>query len=84
MKTPLQWPRETSLTEFRTLLRRGNARPAPGPDEWEKWVIKQLSDTALEKVLALHNYIIVNAHFPGNIKDMWLTMFHKRYAYRFD
>ena len=78
MEAPMQWPRETTLTEFQALLRRGNAQPAPGPNEWEKWIIKQLSDTALEKVLILHNYIILNARFPGNTKDMWLTMFHKK------
>lgn len=26
----------------------------------------------------MHNYQILNSRFPGDIKDMWLTMFHKR------
>jgi len=29
-------------------------------------------------VLDLLNFIIAHSSFPGNVKDMWLTMFHKR------
>jgi hypothetical protein len=29
-------------------------------------------------VLDLHNYEVMNTRFPGDIKDMWLTSFHKR------
>jgi hypothetical protein len=75
---PFLWPRSASLTDFRALLRRGNNRPSPGPDGWEKWIIKSLSDDALNLVLDLHNYQVMNSRFPGDIKDMWLTMFHKR------
>ena len=75
---PFIWPRRASLGDFRALLRKGNSRPLPGPDGWEKWVIKSLSDDALALVLDLHNYQVVNSRFPGDIKDMWLTMFHKR------
>ncbi|KAJ7939277.1 hypothetical protein B0H13DRAFT_2226285 [Mycena leptocephala] len=53
-------------------------RPSPGPDEWEKWCIKSLSDNALALILDLANYEIMNARFPGDVKDMWVTMFHKR------
>ncbi|KAJ6521363.1 hypothetical protein DFH09DRAFT_1331236 [Mycena vulgaris] len=75
---PFLWPQKTSLSDFRALLRKGTARPAPGRDQWEKWLIKSLSDRALEVVLKLHNYIVMNLRFLGDIKDMWLTMFHKR------
>ncbi|KAJ3519848.1 hypothetical protein NMY22_g13013 [Coprinellus aureogranulatus] len=44
----------------------------------EKWVVKSLSDEALQLVLDLHNYEVMNSRFPGNIKDMWLTSFHKK------
>ncbi|KAJ7701200.1 hypothetical protein B0H17DRAFT_1128486 [Mycena rosella] len=74
---PFVWPRPTSIADFRTLLRKGTPRPAPRRDKWEKWLIKSLSDDSLDIVLKLHNYIIMNAHFPGDLKDMWLTMFHK-------
>jgi hypothetical protein len=60
------------------MIRHGNHRPAPGPDGWEKWIIKNLSDFALGLVMDLLNFIIIHSNFPGNVKDMWLTMFHKR------
>ncbi|KAJ7138985.1 hypothetical protein C8R44DRAFT_867157 [Mycena epipterygia] len=74
---PFQWPRQTSLAEFQVLLRKGMPHPALGRDKWEKWLIKSLPDRALEVVLKLHNYIIMTSRFPGDLKDMWLTMFHK-------
>lgn len=78
LKDPFSWPRQASLDDFRSMLRRGNHRPAPGPDGWEKWVVKALSDRALSLVLDLHNYEVMTSSFPGNLKDMWLTMIHKR------
>jgi hypothetical protein len=75
---PFQWPRKASLTDYRALIRKGNARPSPGPDGMEKWCVKSLSDYSLTPVLELHNYMTTNSCFPGNIKDMYLTMFHKR------
>ena len=78
IRTPFQWPQKTSLKDFQAMLRRGNQRPAPGPDGWEKWCVKNLSDSALQLVLDLHNYEVLNARFPGDVKDMTCTMFHKR------
>ncbi|KAJ7708992.1 hypothetical protein B0H17DRAFT_1191498 [Mycena rosella] len=75
---PFVWPRSADLADFRALLHKGTPRPAPGRDQWEKWLIKNLSDRALQIVLQLHNYIITTSRFPGDLKDMWLTMFHKR------
>jgi len=40
--------------------------------------VKNLSDNALQLVLDLHNYSVINASFPGDITDMHLTYFHKR------
>src|SRR5882762_492695 len=77
-REPFQWPVPSNIDDFRAMLRRGNHRPAPGPDEWGKWCIKNLSDFALSLVLDLHNYEIMNSKFPGDIKDMWLTYMHKR------
>jgi hypothetical protein len=73
-----QWLRMSTLSDFRGMLCHGNHRPSPGPDQWEKWTIKSLSDKALLLVLNLHNYEVMNSCFPGNIKDMWLTVIHKR------
>jgi len=75
---PFIWPKLANVDDFRAMVRRRNNRPAPGPDGWEKWLIKNLSDYALGLVLDLLNYIVISSVFPGNIKDMWLTMFHKR------
>jgi hypothetical protein len=73
-----QWPRKTTLSNFRAMIRRGNHRPSPGPDRWEKWTVKSLSDRALSLVLDLHNYEVMNSCFPGTIKDLWLTTVFKK------
>ena len=75
---PFVWPRKASISDFRALVRRGNARPSPGPDGTEKWCVKSLSDFSLTIYLDLHNYMTRNSSFPGDTKDMYLTMFHKR------
>src|SRR6266498_1364413 len=77
-KDPFEWPWKADLADFRAMLRRDNQRPAPGPDGWEKWCVKSLSDDVLQLVLGLHNYKVINASFPGSVKDMTCTMFHKR------
>ena len=74
---PFTWPRMASLTDFHALIRRGNARPSPGPDGTEKWCVKSLSDFSLKCFLELHNYMTANSCFPGDTKDMYLSMFHK-------
>jgi hypothetical protein len=72
-----QWPQMSTLSEFYAMLYYGNHQPSPGPDWWEKWTIKSLSDKALSLVLNLHNYKVMNSCFSENIKDMWLTVIHK-------
>jgi len=52
-KDPFVWPKKASLADLRALLRRGNNRPSPGPDQWKKWTVKSLSDFALSLVLNL-------------------------------
>ena len=74
---PFLWPLVATLADFRAMLRKGNPQPSPGPDEWEKWHVKNPSDRVLQLVLDLHNYLVVNASFLGNIKDTHLTYFHK-------
>jgi hypothetical protein len=75
---PFLWPKLANVNDFRAMIRHGNHRPAPGPDRWEKWLIKNLSDNVLSLVMDLLNFMVIHSDFPGNIKDMWLTMFHKR------
>ena len=67
-KSPLLWPRKTNINEYRAMLRKGKARPSPGPDRWEKWIVKALPDNVLNAVLTLHNYIVINNRFPGEIR----------------
>jgi len=67
---PFIWPVQASLSDFRAMLRRGNCKLSPGPDGWEKWTIKSLSDDTLNLVFELHNYEVMNSRFPGDIKDM--------------
>ncbi|KAK0497443.1 hypothetical protein EDD18DRAFT_1352292 [Armillaria luteobubalina] len=74
---PFQWPHPLNISDAHAILRKGNPRPAPGPDGWEKWMIKSLHDFTLEFVLSLWNYSIVNSHFPQCIKPMSLTTIHK-------
>ncbi|TEB24449.1 hypothetical protein FA13DRAFT_1714620 [Coprinellus micaceus] len=66
MDTPSvkKWPRKATIQDFCAMLRHRNARPSPGPDGWEKWIIKSHSDEALNLVLNLHNYEVMHARFP--------------------
>ena len=73
LNDPFVWLIVTTLANFRAMLHKRNPWPLPGPDGWEKWCVKNLSDTALQLVLNLHNYLVINASFPGNITNTHLT-----------
>jgi hypothetical protein len=75
---PFVWPKLANIGDFHVMIRHRNHRPAPGPDGWEKWLIKNLSDHTLCLVMDLLNFIVMHSLFLGDIKDMWLTMFHKQ------
>ena len=74
---PFQWPVLLSLKDLRALLSRGNSRPTPGPDGWEKWFLRYLSDGALSIVLKLVNHILSHSHVPDCIKPTNLSTIHK-------
>jgi hypothetical protein len=78
LNDPFQWPKKTTLADFRAMIRWENNHPSPGPDKWEKWTIKSLSDTALSLILDLHNYQVMNSCFPGTVKDLWLMIIYKK------
>ncbi|KAF9027241.1 hypothetical protein BDZ89DRAFT_883338, partial [Hymenopellis radicata] len=61
-----------------TSLDPGNRRPAPGPDGWEKWMVKALNDSSFEQVLRLWNYPIQTSHWPACVKASNLSTIHKR------
>ncbi|KAJ7107921.1 hypothetical protein C8R44DRAFT_744493 [Mycena epipterygia] len=67
---PFEWPKPASVEDYSALLRRGNQKPAPGPDQWEKWFIEAFSEFALRLVLDLHNYIVMHSRFPGDLEDI--------------
>jgi hypothetical protein len=76
--SPFPWPVLLSISDLRKLLSKGNARPTPGPDGWEKWFLKHLRDDALSPVLSLLNYIISSSHFPDCLKPTNISTIHKR------
>ena len=77
-KDPFLWPQELTLDSLRSLLRKGNAWPAPGPDRWEKWFLKALSDSSLTLVLRLLNYEILTSHIPDAVKPSTISTIFKR------
>ena len=77
-KEPFKWPQLATVKTFRSMLRKGNPRPTPGPDGWEKWWVKILNDWTLSLVVDLHNYMVSNAIFPGNIKEVISVPLYKK------
>ena len=75
---PFEWPKPATVQSFRAMLRKGNPRPSPGPDGWEKWCVKTLSDQTHSLVVKLHNYMVINSVFPGNIKEVISVPIYKK------
>ncbi|KAF5370395.1 hypothetical protein D9758_006983 [Tetrapyrgos nigripes] len=75
---PFTWPKLMSLLDIRLILRKGNPKPAPGPDGIEKWWLKHLDDDSLSIFQHLVNYILHNSHAPSCTKPSTLSIFHKR------
>lgn len=44
---PFVWRQLLTLDSQRMLLRKGNRKPSPGPDGWEKWLLALLPDKPL-------------------------------------
>ncbi|KAK0461552.1 hypothetical protein IW261DRAFT_1576679 [Armillaria novae-zelandiae] len=78
LNEPFDWPRQASITDYRSMLCKGNNKPSPGPDGWEKWCVKALNDRTLEIVVKLHNYMVSHSVFSGNVKDVWASAIYKR------
>lgn len=75
---PFVWPQQLTLDRLRAQLRRGNRKPSPGPDGWEKWAVLLLSDRALTIVLKLLNYMLQNNYFSGVRRNFIMTMYKNR------
>ena len=48
-----------------------------GPDGWEKWCVKALSNSALTAILHLVNFEIINSTIPHFLNQATLLMMHK-------
>jgi len=64
-QSPFQWPQLLHLSNLKKLLRKGNSKPTPGCDGWEKWLLCHVTDESLSIILRLLNFIISNSHFPS-------------------
>ena len=78
--TSIPFPMATTSSPVRSqnLLRKGNSRPTPGPDGWEKWFLRHITDDSLSIILRLLNFIISNSHFPSCTKHTNISTIHKR------
>lgn len=76
--TPLQWPVAMDANQLRDLLLKGNPKPAPGPDDWEKWALCHSGDEWLGVIANLANYIILNNHFPPAIQKNFIVPIYKK------
>lgn len=75
---PMQWPRMMTEQDFQLVLNKGNRRPSPGPDHWEKWALKQTSADFREILRTLCNYTIAHNYFPDRLKQNYISPLYKR------
>jgi exonuclease III len=75
---PMNWPPNISTADIQRILKKGKARPSPGPDLWEKWCLRHLPKEALDVVTEMVRYIISRNYFPPQLKEtILLTIFKK-------
>lgn len=67
------WPRMATVDTLRVLLIRGNPKPAPGPDGWERWALRRTNDRFLALIIDLLNYTVRTNHFPERVKGNWIV-----------
>lgn len=72
------WPQTMTLEDLRAHLSRGNPKPSPGPDSWEKWALRQVSDDFLLLTLHLCNYMISANYFSPRLKQNFISPLYKR------
>ncbi|KAK4702921.1 hypothetical protein P7C70_g3293, partial [Phenoliferia sp. Uapishka_3] len=78
---PLIWPPTNGieLHHLHEFLERGNNRPSPGPDNWEKWPLKHLPAEMTEIVRMLVDYIVRNNYFEEGLNDLlFLTLWKNK------
>lgn len=72
------WPRLLKVENLKKLLSRGNKKPTPGPDEWERWPLQHCPDWFLQQLVGIMNFIVRTNEFPAPLKDAYLTPIYKR------
>lgn len=77
-QTPFEWPRLMSMGDLKYTLFKGNPKPSPGPDGWEKWALRHAGDKFLEVILALVNFCLSTNYFPPRLKQNFLAPLYKR------
>lgn len=77
-KSPLIWPQYIDSTALKTLLHKGNQKPAPGPEDWEKWALTKSGDDWLTTMSTLVNYCIKHNYFAPPLKRNYIIMIYKK------
>lgn len=67
------WPRTIDEVSLRSLILRGNPKPSPGPDGWERWALRRASDRFLLLVSDIINYTVHTNYFPDALKMNWIV-----------
>ncbi|KAK4695423.1 hypothetical protein P7C70_g8552, partial [Phenoliferia sp. Uapishka_3] len=76
---PFVWPpKNLDLARYRFMLNRGNRKPSPGPDGWEKWCLALLSDRALTLPLKLLSHIVNTNYHSKELQQTYLLPLYKR------
>ncbi|GFZ45751.1 hypothetical protein JCM24511_03480 [Saitozyma sp. JCM 24511] len=76
--TGITWPKPMTIEDLHRVLRKGNQKPSPGPDGWEKWAVRAATPAFLETILLLCNYSIVHNYFPPRLKQNYISPLYKR------
>jgi hypothetical protein len=67
-----------SMEDLRAQMGKGNPKPAPGPDGWEKWALRRCNDEFLSLILLLCNRIITDNYFPNSLKERFISPLYKK------
>jgi len=72
------WPQTLTMADLKGHMSRGNQRPSPGPDGWEKWALRRCSDDFLSLILDIINYMITTNYIPARMKENFILPLYKR------
>ena len=74
----MTWPPKIDEALVKAVLSRGTQTPSPGPDECEKWCLRNLPEEGIEILTKLVRYTVENNHFPGIMKETILVPIYKK------